>query len=407
MDSKISQLPSANKIYDGDLLVAVTGYDTEGSYPDNVKINCGLIRRDIVRLNEMIFLLSGFSGFYNSGNNTMTITTHQKEGNLIKLDYEPSWPYMQIISTTGLNITGGQGIGYEINNSFPRPYQLKNVDRVKEGSQITITNNNDGFSSSVSGMYNLLNLSYNDFYQSKPNQNLRLLSTASFKVTNIVFNSLPFVPGSGQVNDRKYYELSPLIGQSINDLYPFAGCDVKRTISAADFKEFEVLEEGYVLDSFTLSIGISGGGSSDFIKTIHSQPIVFKNRNGPNSNSCSEIYRSGLGNHIFNAINSIDPIIIQEPLSLFLNSSTVTLQNSLALCAYISNVRYARTYQAYLIDFCENFLASLVNWTTINTYASTNATIMGHFIKAENVFIGTNQSNDNYAISQKYSNLTP
>lgn len=104
MDSKISQLPSAPKIYDHDLLIAVTGYDIAGSYPDNVKVSFDRIRNDIVRLNEMIFLLSGFSGYYNSGNNTITITTHQREGNLIDLTYDNEYPYIQNISTTGINL---------------------------------------------------------------------------------------------------------------------------------------------------------------------------------------------------------------------------------------------------------------------------------------------------------------
>lgn len=119
MDSKISQLPSAPKIYDHDLLIVVTGYDIAGAYPDNVKVSFDRIRNDIVRLNEMIFLLSGFSGYYNSGNNTITITTHQREGNLIDLTYDNEYPYIQNISTTGLNAKAGNNIEIQFSTNSP------------------------------------------------------------------------------------------------------------------------------------------------------------------------------------------------------------------------------------------------------------------------------------------------
>lgn len=119
MDSKISQLPSANKIYDHDLLVAVTGYNVEGSYPDNVKISFDRIRKDIVRLHEMIFMLSGFSGYYNTGDNTITITSHQVEGNLINLTYGSGYPYMQSISTTGLNARNGNLTRIDFDGLWP------------------------------------------------------------------------------------------------------------------------------------------------------------------------------------------------------------------------------------------------------------------------------------------------
>jgi hypothetical protein len=119
MDSKISQLPSATKIYDHDLLIAVTGYDIAGAYPDNVKVSFDRIRNDIVRLNEMIFLLSGFSGYYNSGNNTITITTHQREGNLIDLTYDNDYPYIQNIATTGINLKTENLLVKEYETTWP------------------------------------------------------------------------------------------------------------------------------------------------------------------------------------------------------------------------------------------------------------------------------------------------
>jgi hypothetical protein len=118
-DSKISQLNSADKIYDYDLMVVVTGYGMEGSYPDNCKISINRIRQDIIRLNEMIFFLSGFSGYYNSGENTYTITSHHRMGNLIELDYDDVTPHMQIVSTTGINLRTENLIVRDHENTWP------------------------------------------------------------------------------------------------------------------------------------------------------------------------------------------------------------------------------------------------------------------------------------------------
>lgn len=119
MDSRISQLSSVNKVYDNDLTVVVTGYNQQGAFPDNVKISLKQIRQDIIRLNEMIFIVSGFSGYYNSGSNTITITTHQKQGNLINLTYDNEYPYMQNISTTGINLKTENLLVKEYETTWP------------------------------------------------------------------------------------------------------------------------------------------------------------------------------------------------------------------------------------------------------------------------------------------------
>jgi hypothetical protein len=100
-------------------MVVVTGYATEGSYPDNCKISLDRIRKDIIRLNEMIFFLSGFSGYYNSGENTYTITSHHRMGNLIELDYDDVTPHMQIISTTGINLRTENLLVRDHENTWP------------------------------------------------------------------------------------------------------------------------------------------------------------------------------------------------------------------------------------------------------------------------------------------------
>lgn len=119
MDSKISQLPAVTAIYDHDLAIVVTGYGVEGAYPDNVKISLSQIRHDIIRLDEMIYLVSGFSGYYNEINNTMTITSHQYPGNLLRLDYGENWPHRQIISITGLNAVAGNHIELQFATGTP------------------------------------------------------------------------------------------------------------------------------------------------------------------------------------------------------------------------------------------------------------------------------------------------
>lgn len=109
-DAKISELKSVNKLNDNNIIVVVTGYGLQNSYPENVKTTIDRIRKDIVRLNEMIIFVSGYSGYYNSGENIYAVTSHHKEGNLIKLDYEEEYPYIQITSTTGLNSLAGNNI---------------------------------------------------------------------------------------------------------------------------------------------------------------------------------------------------------------------------------------------------------------------------------------------------------
>jgi len=118
-DSKISQLNSADKIYDHDLMVVVTGYATEGASPDNCKISLDRIRKDVIRLDEMIFFLSGFSGYYNSGENTYTITSHHRMGNLIELDYDDVTPHIQTISTTGINLRTENLLVRDHENTWP------------------------------------------------------------------------------------------------------------------------------------------------------------------------------------------------------------------------------------------------------------------------------------------------
>ena len=152
MDSRISQLSSVNKIYDNDLAVVVTGYNQQGAFPDNVKISLKQIRQDIIRLNEMIFLLSGFSGYYNSGNNTITITSHQKEGNLINLTYDNNYPYVQTISTTGINLRTENLLVRDYEPTWPYTGVLYNTGlNAAAGNNIEIQFSTDSVANSIYG----------------------------------------------------------------------------------------------------------------------------------------------------------------------------------------------------------------------------------------------------------------
>lgn len=362
-----------------------------------------------------------------------TIGLNAKTENLIVKDLETSWPYSGIIYNTGLNavagnnieinfstsgnshgvyggaggkyqsgiisVTGsnivdGSGIGYTIEPTWPYKFNIFTTDKVRTGNSQTIYNNNSDLFSATSGLYKLLDLNYNDFYFSKTNQTLKLLGTAAFKISNIVFDNPPYVPGVGSLNTRKIQELLSVNGVT----YPFqyATCDnyptptqqnSSHTFTTGDFISFEPLSHVYIANTFTLTIGISGGNSNGFISNIHSYPITFRNVNGPNSNECSEIYRSGAGYNIFNGINSIDPIIIQEPVTLNINSASINAYNSLALCASITNVQYSRLYRYLLAQSNDCFNINNIYYTfnTNNTYTSTSASIDTKFIKAENI----------------------
>lgn len=454
MDSKISQLPTATKVYDGDLLVAVTGYDKEGSYPDNVKISLDRIRYDIVRLDEMIYLLSGFSGYYNSGNNTMTITSHQYPGNLINLDYKETYPYIQIISTTGINSVAGNqieiqfanstpaankygnvgspyysgiisvtglnaqpsnrihidnsntwpysgliattglnmvahtGISYAIDDTWPHEYHISTIDRSKLGSNVTVLNTGSGFTRLLSSIQPITTISYGDLYGSKNYTSFKLLVTAMFKISNIVFANAPYVAGAGETNDRKNEELSSLHDYSYT--YDYYSCNndipvvnqATKVFTSGDFLNFDPGYVEYINNTFDLTIGISGGGSAGFVNDIHTYPITLQNSNDSPGSATTifyEIYnRTGIH------FSTIDPIIIQEPITITLNSAEATQNNSLCLCAQLSNVKYRRSY-SYTVgtsDYCTEVVP--VNFEHIvEGYANTNASISCKILKAE------------------------
>lgn len=390
-DSKISDLPLSPYVLDKDLMVVVTGHLEEGSFPQNIKVPLALIRRYIVRLNLLTSAQSGISTYYNSGANILGINHTPLTGNLMRYDYSTDFPYNQtisttglngiagnnielnfttntpasliygktgspyhsgIISTTGLNMIDGSGIAYTIDSQWPHKYTIINSEKTKIGSgPNTILNLDNNFSSSTSG-HNLLSINYADFYTSKPNETLKLLCSIGFKVSNIVFDAPPFVSSSGSIDPRKEQEL-------INE-------------NAIDF---QAINSVFVSDSFTLTVGISGGGN--YTNIIHTYPITIKNTNGPNANDCSEIYRSGIPGF---ALNGIDPIIIREPITLTLNSNTENSSNTICIYANISNVQYARTYIGP-----DNINMGFTKIVTAYAYSSTSSIITPFYIKTENI----------------------
>jgi hypothetical protein len=327
-----------------------------------------------------------------------------------------------IISVTGSNIIDGKGIGYTINTEWPHQYTLFNTEKIKYASSaVTITNSDTGPNSTTSG-YNLITLNYNDFYQSKTNESLSLIGTAIFKISNITFGDRPYVPGQGSLNTQKLQELLPLSGTTHN--YNYISCDA--TICGGDTSVFNQTTQftnitwneshlanfvsdnnyDYIIDSFVLNIGISGGNSNSLITNICSYPITFKNTNSGdnrpyyNANHCNETYRS---NYYPYSVGAIDPMTIMAKVDLTLNSSGINDFNSLALCAYITNVRCSRiytnsvdlqpnTYCNIVSSVCPGYYTSL-GTTTPNTatyistrcFSNTSATIDVKFIKGENI----------------------
>lgn len=367
-DSKITDLPLSPFVLDRDLMVVVTGNLNEGSYPQSCRIPLSHIRRYITRLDLLLNSSSGITQFYNSGLNTLQI---------------------------GLNIVDGEGIGHTIGDIWPHSYEMFITERVKNGSTTTIANNNT-IDQNIA-KFNIVNLSYNDFYQSKTNQTLSLLGTACFKISSINFADRPFVPGQGLMNSQKSSELLAISGSTINYNYTtcISGITTNHTGSVTlNYHELSNFVPDntydYIAESFTLNIGISGEGSSNLISNIHSYPITFTNSliggSRPYYNTKQETYRPNTNPYL---INSIDPMIIQAKVNLTLNSNIANQYNSLALCAFITNVRATRTY-TNLIDInptqnCDATLSPSYSYSTNRCYCTTNAVIDAKFLKGEHI----------------------
>lgn len=347
---------------------------------------------------------------YHSGIISVTGLNAYK-GNLIDISFDASWPHSGMVSTTGLNMVDGNGIGYKVNTNWPYRYEIFHTEKTKYGSSVSVNNTDTKTYNMASA--NVITLNYNDFYQSKTNQSLSLLATACFKISNISFSSRPFVPEQGSLNDQKIHELLPISGQTINYNYQSCVtqqcgvdpsgdpifCDVTVSNPASVTLDSTALSNfvpdnnyDYILNSFTFNIGISGGGNSQ-ITNIHSYPITFRNdqigAGRPYYNTKNEIYRNNTEPY---KINSIDPIIIRAKVDLNINSSGVNNFNSLALCAFISNIRATRTYTntaSFIRNTpCNNSSSdNSYSYSTTRCYCQTSATIDVKFIKAENIVI--------------------
>lgn len=327
-----------------------------------------------------------------------------------------------IISVTGSNIMDGNGIGYTVDNNWPHKYTVFTTEKIKYSDGLITITNNDTYPNSTTSGYNLITLNYNDFYQSKTNQSLSLIGTAVFKVSNILFGGRPYVPGQGSLNTQKLQELLPLSGTTY--YYSYTNCDSVVCGDVAAYSQNTLAtnitwdqnhlanfvsnnDYDYTIDSFVLNIGISGGNSNSLITNICSYPITFKNTNSGNNKPyhnasyCSEAYRS---NYYPYSVGAIDPMTIMARVDLTLNSSGINDFNSLALCAYITNVQCSRVYtnsvdlqpnthcSTPLYGDCDGYYAGL-GATTPNTFtyvssrcfSNTSATIDAKFIKGENI----------------------
>jgi hypothetical protein len=125
-DSKISDLPLSPFILDKDLMVVVTGHLEEGSFPHNVKVPLSYIRRYIVRLNLLTSPQSGIGSYYNSGTNILTLQHIPLTGNLMRYDYDKSFPHNQTISNTGSNHIRGNLIDIKFDKGSPAAVAMSN-----------------------------------------------------------------------------------------------------------------------------------------------------------------------------------------------------------------------------------------------------------------------------------------
>jgi hypothetical protein len=125
-DSKITNLSPSPYLLDRDLMVVVTGYLNEGSYPQTCQVPVSYIRRYITRLNLLLNPVSGIANYYNSGLNILSIWgtgIHGVPGNNVEIQFSQNTPAGQkygktgpichsgIISTTGLNAYSGHPWG--------------------------------------------------------------------------------------------------------------------------------------------------------------------------------------------------------------------------------------------------------------------------------------------------------
>jgi len=393
-DSKITQLPLSPYALDKDYIVAVTGHLEDGNHPYNVKMPLSYIRRYIVRPNLLINSNSGILGYYHSGLNILNI---------------------------GLDIHHGEGIGHSFESEPPYKYKIFSTEKVKySNTNITISNTATTTSSTTS--QNLLTLDYSDFYQAKQNQTMSLLGTVAFKITNLSFGDRPFVPGTGLLNDQKIAELLPISGSTYN--YNYITCEAtncsgitvyeqKTNSTSITFHSGQLANfvsdstYDYIINSFVLNIGISGGNSGGLISNIHSYPIVFKNNTAGSyrpyydTDGVTEIYRDPNNPY---KLNAVDPMEIKAKVNLNINSSEITNHNSLSLFASITNVRCSRIYTNDLdiIDdqVCNGISDSVCpeydtgtgsvttntySYSTSKCYTDASATIQALFIKGENI----------------------
>lgn len=329
-----------------------------------------------------------------------------------------------IISVTGSNISDGNGIGYNIETSWPYKFNIFNTEKIKYATSSTTIYNNDTYPNSTTAKYNILTLNYNDFYFSKTNQTLSLVGTAVFKISSIAFGGRPYVPGQGSLNTQKLQELLPLSGVTYG--YSYITCDStvcpgSETGAYAQNTNYTTVtwndthlanfvsdaEYDYIINSFTLNVGISGANNSNLISNISSYPITFKNstlgasRPYYGDSYCTETYRNG--NYPY-SINATDPMTIMAKVDMSINSSGINNYNSLALCAFITNVRCSRVYtnsvdlqpniycSVPLTDACAGYyfnvgstVPNTYSYISTSCYANTTAVIDAKFIKGENI----------------------
>lgn len=327
-----------------------------------------------------------------------------KTENLIAKDYEYAWPYSGIIyntglnavagnnieisystesdahseyggaggkyqsgivSTTGLNMSGGIGIGYAIDTDWPHKYSITTINRAtyktSSSPSTTISNiqavaDNASYGYDEGGWTTLLSFGFSDLIDSHIDKSIDILITAGVLLDSITFD--PPLAGDTQ----KGYEL--------------AGANPSDIINWSNYGDYN-----YIRNSFKLEIATSGFNNGVLLSSISRNLIQFKNSNittNPNYKA-DGIIEQTRHTGIYR-IGNIDPMIVQNVHTLNFSDyyNTADPNKIISLVARLSNVQYNRIWDLTgsdpLVTYASNPNAS---------YTSTSATLKGVFIKGE------------------------
>jgi hypothetical protein len=321
-------------------------------------------------------LNSRVEGKYKSGIISITgLNIIQTTGNLITNHIQSTWPYKNVIHTTGLNVVSNDDIGHIIDNDFPRKYSLLNINRSKKSTELlTLTNTVTGSLPNINNITDSgLLLDYSKFFVSKPNQTIELICENKILYGSSVIFYIPEVPDLGSSNYIKETELATALSTSATlsiQLCTDLGASCYNTSSSitdpagGSASDWEPTSLTIVSGTFTLEISLIGGKTSPPLhlfntyshqltnKTIttNANAGVFSKFGGTYTASNNDIfdpYRSDL-DQSRSTLNNIDPITAEHFRNILINSDTLSTQNYVAPLYKTSNVGYQRSYRKLL-----------------------------------------------------------